>query len=82
MKIITWNLAHQVRKKAIPDYFVDVIRHLEICPEAGLSATFVRNFMQLGHILLYLVQLRTNNLSQEEIQNERDTQMINLSPIR
>lgn len=29
MKIIAWNLAHQVRKRAIPDYLVDVIRDLE-----------------------------------------------------
>ena len=29
MKVIAWNLAHQVRKKPIPDHLVDVIADLE-----------------------------------------------------
>lgn len=29
MKVIAWNLAHQVRKRKIPDYLVDVILDLE-----------------------------------------------------
>jgi hypothetical protein len=29
MKVIAWNLAHQVRKRPIPDYLVDVILDLE-----------------------------------------------------
>ncbi|MEX2577414.1 MAG: endonuclease/exonuclease/phosphatase family protein [Verrucomicrobiales bacterium] len=29
MKVIAWNLAHQVRKRPIPDCMVDVIRDLE-----------------------------------------------------
>lgn len=29
MKVIAWNLAHQVRKRRIPDYLVDVIQDLE-----------------------------------------------------
>ena len=29
MKVIAWNLAHQVKKRPIPDYMVDVIQDLE-----------------------------------------------------
>jgi len=29
MKVIAWNLAHQVRKRPVPDYLVDVIEDLE-----------------------------------------------------
>ncbi|MEC5128376.1 endonuclease/exonuclease/phosphatase family protein [Verrucomicrobiales bacterium BCK34] len=29
MKVIAWNIAHQVRKRPIPDYMVDVIEDLE-----------------------------------------------------
>ena len=29
MKVIAWNLAHQVKKRPIPDYLVDVILDLE-----------------------------------------------------
>ena len=29
MKIIAWNLAHQIREKPIPDYMVEVVRDLE-----------------------------------------------------
>ena len=29
MKVIAWNLTHQVKKKPIPDYLVDVITDLE-----------------------------------------------------
>ena len=29
MKVIAWNLAHQIKKRPIPDYLVDVIEDLE-----------------------------------------------------
>lgn len=29
MKVIAWNLAHQVKVRPIPDYFVDVIHNLQ-----------------------------------------------------
>ncbi|MAS93123.1 MAG: hypothetical protein CMO55_07995 [Verrucomicrobiales bacterium] len=29
MKVIAWNLAHQIKKRPIPDYLVDVIQDLE-----------------------------------------------------
>jgi hypothetical protein len=29
MKIIAWNVAHQVKKRPIPDYMVEVIQDLE-----------------------------------------------------
>jgi len=29
MKIVAWNLAHQIKEKPIPDFMLDVVRDLE-----------------------------------------------------
>lgn len=38
MKVIAWNLAHQIKKRPIPDYMVEVIRDLEARATAAQRA--------------------------------------------